>query len=98
MPTSLQGEEEVSVSLQLLHEFLILQEEGDSLIFQVLFPAAVLVTGHGSWCRRGASLSTHRLGAPGVTLWRSEHTHHLLKSMYSYMPRCAFPESSSLVV
>lgn len=33
VPTSLQGEEEVPVSLQLFHEFLILQEEGNSLIF-----------------------------------------------------------------
>lgn len=81
MPTSLQGEEEVPIPLQLLHELLILQEESDSLIFQVLFPAAVLVAGHGPWCHRWDSLSTHRLGAPRVTLRKSEHTHHLLKSM-----------------
>lgn len=83
VPTSLQGKEKVTVALQLLHELLILQEEGNSLVFQVLLPAAVLVTGGRPWHWRWASLSTHRLGGPGVTLRKSEHTGHLLKSMYT---------------
>lgn len=41
--TSLEGKEEIPIPLQLLHEFLILEEEGDPLVFQVLFPLPLLV-------------------------------------------------------
>lgn len=68
--TSLQGQEEVSVALQLLHELLVLQEERDPLVLQVLLPAALLVPGPGPGRGGQASLSVHGLGAPGVALRR----------------------------
>lgn len=68
--TSLQGQEEVSVALQLLHELLVLQEERDPLVLQVLLPAALLVPGPGPGRGGQAALSVHGLGAPGVALRR----------------------------
>lgn len=41
--TSLQGEEEISVPLELLHELLVLQEQCDALVLQVLLPAPLLL-------------------------------------------------------
>lgn len=43
--TSLQGEEEIPVPLELLHELFVLQEERDPLVLQVLLPAALLLQG-----------------------------------------------------
>lgn len=68
--TSLQGEEEVTVALQLLHELLVLQEECDPLILQVLLPAALRVPGPRPGRREQASLSTCRLRHPGASLRR----------------------------
>ena len=63
--TSLQGEQEVAVALQLLHELLVLQEERNPLVLQVLLPAALLVPGLRP-CRGGqASFRARELGAPG---------------------------------
>ena len=66
--TSLQGEEEIAVALQLLHELLVLQEERDPLVLQVLLPAVLLVPGSGPGCEGQASLCARRLGAPRVSL------------------------------
>lgn len=43
--TSLQGEEEIPVPLELLHELFVLQEERDPLVLQVLLPAPLLLQG-----------------------------------------------------
>lgn len=43
--TSLQGEKEIAVPLELLHELFVLQEEGDPLVLQVLLPAPLLLQG-----------------------------------------------------
>lgn len=43
--TSLQGEEEIPVPLELLHELFVLQEERDPLVLQVLLPPPLLLQG-----------------------------------------------------
>lgn len=54
--TSLQGDEELAVSLQLPHELLVLQEQSDALVLQVLLQFLVLL--------RGARWQTLTSGGP----------------------------------
>lgn len=68
--TSFQGQKEVAIALQLLHELLVLQEEGDPLVLQVLLPAALQVPGARPGHRGQAAISTPGLGAPRVALRR----------------------------
>lgn len=41
--TSLQGDEELAVALQLPHELLVLEEQSDAFIIQVLFQFTLLL-------------------------------------------------------
>ena len=48
MHTSLKGDEELAVALQLPHKLLVLQEEGYALILQVLLQLSLLVRLHAN--------------------------------------------------